>query len=123
MSYLRSLFLNFLIVFFVDRVAPGVEIADFENVPNIGADILFSLIVGFLNASIYFFLVLLELPITKLKLALFTFVISWGAFITIAIVPFGVRVVNVWGVILGGGIVWFVAYLTNYLEWRHDQKI
>lgn len=123
MNYLRSFFLNFLIVFFVDRVMPGVEINSYENVPNIGADILFSLIVGFLNSSIFFFLVILELSITRLKMAVFGFVISFGAFLIISILPFGVQVVNAWGVILGGGLVWFVSYLTNYLEYKHYKKI
>lgn len=122
MNYVRSFFLNFLIVFFVDRVAPGVEVTTFENVPNIGADILFSLIVGFLNASVFFFLVILELAITNLKLAIFTFIISFSAFIIIAIVPFGVRVVNPWGVIIGGFVVWAVAFLSNHLEWKHYKK-
>lgn len=122
MNYVRSLFLNFLIVFFIDRVAPGITIESYEQVPNIGADILFALIVGFLNASIFFFLAILELKITNLKLALFSFVISFAAFITIAIIPFGVRVVNPWGVILGGGIVWIVSFFTNHLEWKHYQK-
>ena len=119
MNYVRSLFLNFLIVFFVDRASPAVEITSFEQVPNIGADILFSLIVGFLNASIFFFLALLELSITNLKMAIMGFIVSFGAFLVIAVVPFGVRVVNPWGVILGGGIVWAVSFLTNHLEWKH----
>lgn len=123
MNYLRSLFLNFLVVFFVDRVVPGVEISDYEQVPNIGADILFSLIVGFLNASIFFFLALMEIKITRFKLALYSFVISFAAFLAIAIFPFGVQVVNGWGFIIGGGVVWFVAYLSNYLEWQHYKKV
>ncbi len=122
MNYLRSLFLNFLIVFFIDRVAPGVEIQNFENVPNVGADILFALVVGFLNASVFFFLALLELTITHLKLAIVTFVISFGAFIIIAIVPFGVRVVSPWGLFIGGFVVWAVAFMTNHLEWKHYTK-
>ena len=122
MNYLRSLFLNFLIVFFVDRMAPGVEINYYEQVPNIGADIFFSLIVGFLNASVFFFLLILELTITNLRLGIITFVISFAAFIAIAIFPFGVSVVNAGGVIIGGGIVWGVAFLTNHLEWVHYSK-
>ncbi|MGB7979145.1 MAG: phage holin family protein [Chlamydiales bacterium] len=123
MNYLRSFFLNFLIVFFIDRVCPGVEIAGYEEVPNIGADILFSLVLGFLNSSIFFFLALLELTISDLKMALISFVVSFGAFILIGIIPFGVRVVNPWGVILGGGVVWIVAVLTNHLEWKHYKRI
>lgn len=122
MNYLRSLFLNFLVVFFVDRVAPGVQVMSYEQVPNIGADILFAAIVGFLNATVFFFLALLEIPITRMKLALFTLIISLGAFLAIAIIPFGVRVVNGWGVLIGGGLVWLVAYITNYLEWRYTLK-
>lgn len=122
MNYLRSLFLNFLVVFFIDRVAPGLEISLYEQVPNIGADILFSLIVGFLNASVYFFLAILELKITNFKLGLFTFIVSFVAFLAIAIIPFGVRVVSPWGVVIGGGVVWLVAFVTNYLEWKQSLK-
>ncbi|EKE08530.1 MAG: hypothetical protein ACD_17C00118G0006 [uncultured bacterium] len=119
MSYIRSFFLNFLIVFFVDRVAPGVMVMTYEDVPNIGADILFSLIVGFLNASVFFFLAILELKITHFKLAMTTFVVSFGAFLVIAMIPFGVRVVSPWGVVIGGLMVWSVAFLSNHLEWKH----
>ncbi len=121
MNYIRSLFLNFLVVFFVDRVVPGVEITNFEEVPNIGADILFSLIVGFLNASVFPFYAILELKLTPLKLGLINFIISYGAFITIAIIPFGVRVVSAWGVVIGGTIVCVTAFFTNYLEWQQDK--
>lgn len=123
MTYLRSLLLNFLIVFFVDRASPGIQIQNYENVPNIGADILFSLVVGFLNASVYFFFALMESKITLLKMGLITFIVSFGAFIVIAIVPFGVRVVNPLGVIIGGTVVWIVAFVTNYLEWKNYNKV
>lgn len=102
---------------------PGVQIATFEQVPNIGADILFSLILGFLNASVFYFLSLLELSITHLRLALTTAIISFGGFLTIALVPFGVQVTGFTGFLLGGGLVWLVAYVTGYLEWKQAQKI
>jgi uncharacterized membrane protein YvlD (DUF360 family) len=121
-NYLRSLFLNFLVVFFVDRVIPGIHVANFENVPDIGDDILFSFLVGFLNASIFFFFALLGLKITDAKLAIASFVISFGSFLLIALFPFGVQVLNAWGVIFGGAIVWGVSLLTNHLEWKHYQK-
>lgn len=123
MNYIRSLFLNFLIIFFIDRVSPGVEILNFENVPNVGADILFALVFGFLNASVFFFYALLELPISNLKLGITTFFVSYSAFIVIAIFPFGVRVVSPWGVIIGGTVVWLVAFLTNHLEWKHYKNM
>ncbi len=122
MNYLRSLFLNFLVVFFVDRMGPGIRIDYYEQVPNIGADILFSLILGFLNASVFPFLFILELNPTKLKIGILTFIISYTAFIVIAIIPFGVRVESVTGVIIGGFIVWVMAFFTNSLEFDRDMK-
>lgn len=116
MTYLRSLFLNFLVVFFVDRVVPGLQINSFEGVPDIGADILFSVIVGFLNASIFPFLALMEAEATHFKLAIISGIISFGAFGIIAIVPFGIQVQSFLGFFLGGSIVWLVAYISNYLE-------
>lgn len=120
MTYLRSLFLNFLIVFFVDRAAPGIEITEFEQVPNIWADLLFSIVVGFLNGSIFPLLYLLEIKVTVLRLALSSFIVTFASFGAISIFPFGVRVVSPWGFIVGGGIVWIAAVFSNYLEWRHS---
>jgi len=123
MNYLRSFFLNFLTVFFIDRMAPGMKIAYYEQVPNIGADILFSLIVGLLNASVFFFLYILDLNPTKLKIGVLTFIISYASFIFIAIFSLGVRAESAVGVIVGGGIVWIVALITNVMEFNRDKNL
>lgn len=121
MNYARSLFLNFLVVFFVDRVGPGIEIQTFEQVPNIGADILFSVIVGFLNASVFPFFAIMEFKLSVLRLAVINFIISFGAFTVISFIPFGVRIVSFWGILFGGLVVWATSFFTNYLEWQHDK--
>ena len=123
MNYLRSLFLNFLAVFFVDRISPGLQILSFEGVPDIGSDILFSSLVGFFNSSVFFFLVILELKPTKLKIGLMTLAISYGAFIILSTISFGVQVTSPAGVLIGGTVVWAVAFFTNYLEFKHYEKI
>ena len=116
MTYLRSLFFNFLIVFFVDRMIPGIQVQTFEQVPNIGADLLFSLIVGFLNASVFPFLVVLEMDPSIRKILWMTFFISFIPFGIIAAVPFGVQVLNFGGFLFGGLLVWAGAFFTNFLE-------
>jgi uncharacterized membrane protein YvlD (DUF360 family) len=123
MTYLRSLFLNFLAVFFVDRISPGLQIMSFEDVPNVTADILFSILVGFFNTSVFPFLMILDLNPTKLKMGLMTLVISYGAFIILSMISFGVQVTSPAGVLVGGTIVWGVAFFTNYLEFKHYEKI
>ncbi len=120
MNYFRSFLLIALAVFFVDRIAPGVEVSYYQRVPDVGADILFSGIVGFLNASVFPFLTILELNPNKLKIAILTGIISFLSFIVISFVPFGIKVVSPIGVIVGGSIVWAVAFTTNYLEFRRD---
>ena len=121
MTYLRSLFLNFLIVFFVAKVIPGVTVHPFENVPNIGADLLFSIVVGFLNSIIVPFLVGLDLKATYLKIAIIGFVISFLSFIIISIVDFGVSA-NATGIMIGGSLVWIFSFFTNYLELKHLKR-
>ena len=122
MNYLRSLFINFLVIFFVDRVSPGVEIIYFEQIPDVGADILFSILVGFLNASVFPFLMILELNPSKLKMGLMTFCISYGAFIVISMIPFGIQVTGPVGIFFGGTLVWAAAFFTNYLEFKHYSR-
>jgi len=121
MTYLRSLFLNFLIVFFVARVMPGIHIKFYENVPNIGADILFSAALGFFNSIIVPTLVAMEVKITNLKIAIIGFFISYISFIIISIVDFGITA-NIVGILIGGSLVWIFSFFTNYLELKHLKR-
>lgn len=120
MTYLRSVFLNFLTVFFVNRMIPGIEVGTFEQVPNIGADIFFSLIVGLLNASIYPGLFIMGLNPTVKKMAIISFIVSFGAFAILSSLSFGVQVVSFVGFLFGSLIVWLVALFANYMEWKHS---
>jgi uncharacterized membrane protein YvlD (DUF360 family) len=122
MTYLRSLFLNFLIVFFVNRVIPGIEVTFFEHIPNIGADLVFSAIVGLLNSLIFPFLVLFKAHPSSLKITIISFIISFGSFIVIGISDLGVRATSIGSIIVAGLIVWVMSFFTNYLEMRHAHK-
>lgn len=119
MTYLRSLFINFIVVLFVNRVIPGVQISTFQDVPNFGADLLFAAIVGFLNSSIFPALFILDLKPSMLKVAIVSFVISFGSYLVLAMMSFGVEIISAGGVIFGGLIVWIGSMVTNYFEYRH----
>ena len=119
MNYLRSFFLNFLAVFFIVGVGPGIEVGQYAHVPNIGADILFSGLVGFLNASIFPFLFILEVKPTPIKMTILSFFISFIPFLILANVSLGIHV-NALGVTVGTLFVWAAGSFTNYLEWRQD---
>ncbi len=118
MNYFRSIFFNFLAVFFINRVSPGLQIVYFEQVPNVITDLLFSLILAFFNATVFPFLSILELNPTKCKIGLMTAIISYGAFFIVSIAPFGVQVTSPLGVLIAGTFIWLVAFFTNYLEFK-----
>ncbi len=122
MTYFRSLFFNFLAVFLITRITPGVEIGFYQQAPNLGAALVFALIVGFLNASVFACLFIFSLSPSRLKIAVITGLISFGAFLVIAVFPFGVRALSPLGVMLGGSFTWAVAYLTNYFEWHRGAQ-
>ncbi|NGX56005.1 MAG: hypothetical protein K1060chlam5_00239 [Candidatus Anoxychlamydiales bacterium] len=121
MTYLRSFFLNILIVFFVLRIMPGIQIEFFENVPNIGIDIFFSLILGFLNSIIAPFLIALETKITNFKIAVLSTVITFLSFLIIAIFKIGIDI-NFLGFILSVIFVSLMSFFANYLELKHLLK-
>ncbi len=116
MNYYFSLFVNFLAVFFLTRYAPGLAAA-YSETSTLGSDLLFALVLGFFNASIFPFLILIEILPTRLKLAILTAIVSFGGFTLVAIIPYGFEP-DVGGVAIGGGITWLVAFLTNYFELR-----
>ncbi|MBF8262746.1 MAG: hypothetical protein HW387_411 [Parachlamydiales bacterium] len=116
MTYLRSLLISFLIVFFVNRISPGIYITHYQQIPTVMSDIVFCSFVGFLNASVVPCYSILDVRLTTIKIAIANALISYGAFIVIAIVPFGVEVINIAGILVGGSIVWLVSFFANYLE-------
>jgi hypothetical protein len=122
MNFLRSLLFNFVAVFFINQIGPGTEVGFYEHVPNIGADALFSLVLGFLNACVFPALFVLDLIPSPKKIAILTFVISFAGYIFLALVPVGIQVTSFLGILVGGSFVWGVGFLTNYLEWLRDMK-
>ena len=122
MTYFISLFINFLAVFFITRIAPGIEIGSYQKVPNLGAVLIFSFIVGFFNASVFAALFIFSLTPSRMKIAILTGIISFLGFFVITLFPFGVHIVSPMGMVIGAGFVWIVAFLSNYLEWHRGAK-
>ena len=122
MTYLRSLFLNFLIVFFINNVMPGIKITNFENVPNIGYDIMFAVIVGFLNASVFLVVILFEIKHVLQVIVSIAFLISFLSYGIIAYFDFGIKVTTFSAFFWSALIVFLVSVFSNHLEYKHIQK-
>jgi putative membrane protein len=122
MTYLRSLFLNFLAVFFINNVMGGIEITFFENVPNIGFDLLFSIVLGLINSLIFPMFFLFEIKVTIIRLAIISFFISFLAYTILAIFPLGIKIIALYAWFFCSFFIFLVSFLSNYLEYKHSYK-
>ena len=84
-----------------------IEVRDFESV------LLFSLVLGLLNAFLRPILLLLTLPLTLLTLGLFTFVVNAIVFWLAAQLPIGVHVRDFWSAFLGAIVVSVVSFFAS----------
>jgi hypothetical protein len=119
MTYLRSLFLNFLIVFFVDREIPGIVIQSSNGSPDVVDDLLFSSVMALLNASIFPALFILGVKPTIVKIAILAFIFSFGGFYVLMHIDIGINVYSYSSVFLGGLIVFGMSIFTNIMEKNH----
>lgn len=118
MTYFKSLFLNFLTVFFVDHIIPGVDIAYYTKLPHIGGEIIWAVCLGFLNSLIFPVLRFVHPKPSHFKIGLISFIISFGAYGVVNLIPVGIKISRPEAFVYCGLIVWAVSYLTNHLEFR-----
>lgn len=121
MVYLKSLLFNFLIVFFVNHLIPGIE-ATSRKLPHIGGDLIFAIALGILNSLIYPTLKLFKQEPTGLRIALICLILNFAAYAVVKITPAGVEVSSVEGYVLAGAIVSISSFLINFFEAKHGIK-
>lgn len=117
MRYLKSLFFNFLVVFFVNHVLPGIDVVSQAKLPHIGGDLLFAIILGAINSLIF--------PVLKLagkaslmKIAGLSLGINLIAYALLKLIPFGIRISSIQGYLLAALFVAIGSFLTNYFEMK-----
>ncbi len=120
MTYLRSLFLNFLVVFFANRVVPGIDVGSFEGVTNVGGDIFFSIILGFLNSLIFPSLVVFDMKLSITNMVIGACFLSFGCYGVVALTHWGIEYISFGGWFLAGLVVSTVSFYSNYLEMKHS---
>lgn len=116
MSFLKSLFYNFVCVFFVNHLIPGIEIGSYAKLPIIEGAIVFAFSVALINSLVFPFLRLFQVPPSYLKMGILTFIISFASYGVINILPIGMKVISIKGFLISACIVWVVAYLTNHMQ-------
>lgn len=118
MNYLKSLVINFLVVFFSDHILPGIQVMDQTKLPHLGGDFILAIALGLLNSLIYPVLKLIRNEPSALKIALVAFILNFTAYGLVKVIPIGISVNTVEGYILVSAIVTIGGFLTNYFEMK-----
>lgn len=122
MSYFKCLLFNFLCVFFVNHVIPGIDIAYYSKLPEIKGDLIFSFSLGFLNSMIFPVLKWFKLRPSHFKIGLISFILSFFSYSIVNLLPFGIKVTRAGAFVWASLIVWFGSYMTNHLEFKRYQR-
>jgi len=118
MTYFKSLLINFLAVFFVNHILPGIEIAYYSKLPDIGGDLIFAFGLGFANSLIFPVMRFLHLSPSHFKIGLVSFAVSFIGYSIVNLLPLGIDVSTPGAYVWGGLLVWCVSYFTNHLEFK-----
>jgi uncharacterized membrane protein YvlD (DUF360 family) len=118
MTYLKSLFFNFLAVFFASHILAGIEVSNPTKLPHVGADVLFALSLGLLNSLIVPVLKAVDRVPHVTKIALFSLAFAFGSYAVLKFFPIGIEVATINGYLIASFLVACASFLTNYLEMR-----
>ncbi len=122
MYYLKSLVINFLVVFFADHILPGINVVNQTKLPHIGGDLMLAAALGLLNSLIYPVLRLIQREVSALKIALVSLILNFGAYAVVKFIPIGIQITSVEGYILASAVVALGGFLTNFFEMRRRKK-
>lgn len=120
MNYRKSLFYNFLTVYFVDHLLPGIELMKETRFPHLGTDLPFAIGVGLLNSLIYPVLKLIGRS-SALHIAIACLVLNFGIYALLKVLPLGIHVLTIKGYLLASFVVAAVSFATNYYSMRANR--
>ena len=121
MYYLKTLFLNFFIVFFANYVLPGIEVMNHTKLPHIGGDVILAFVLGLINSLIYPILRMIH-QVSVSKILGLAIVINFVAYAIIKFVPTGIQLVSIQGYLLASIVVAAGSFFTNFLEMKHNRR-
>ena len=122
MVYLKTLVINFLVVFFANHILPGIMVVNQTKLPHIGGDLIFAAILGLLNSLIYPVLKLIQKEVGAIKIALVSLILNFAAYAIVKLIPpLGIKITTVEGYVFAAVVVTIGGFLTNFFEMKHSQ--
>lgn len=120
MNYLKNFVMCFLLLFFVNYLMPGFAIISQSRLPHIGVDLIFPLLLGLLNASLYPILKMMQ-QLSLLKLVLSVLVLNFVAYAVIKFMHTGLQILDWESYLVGVAIVCIGSFLINFFEMRRNK--
>ena len=120
-QYLKSLFFNFLAVFFANHIFSGIQVINQTKLPHIGGDLIFAGVLGLLNSLIFPILRMVDRRISVLADFFdFLIIVNFSAYAILKFISsIGIEVLSLEGYMVASGVVSLGSFLTNYLEMKH----
>lgn len=120
MKYLKSLFFNFLAVFFSNYILPGVEMTVHTKLPHVSCDLLFPIVLGALNTLIYPILRIFTSHVGLSQIAIVALVVNFGAYALLKVLPLGIETTSIEGFLFVGLVISITSFLTNFYEMKNN---
>lgn len=120
-KFLKAFFFNALVIFFVNYLIPGIHIAESSKIPHIYGDILFPLVLGFLNSLILPALRVIDQPFSLMRLAVVALILNFAAYAFLKIIPIKIHLETIEGYLLGALSVTLISLMISGWEMRKDR--
>ena len=122
MIYLKSLVINFLIIFFANHILPGINVINQTKLPHIGGDLIFAVALGFLNMLIFPVLRLILREVNWIKSAFLAIILNFVVYAIVKIVPpIGIKITSVQGYVVASLVVAVGSFITNFYEMKRSK--
>lgn len=121
MYYLKSLFLNFLAIFFANHIMPGILVLDQTKLPHLGGDLMFAAALGLLNSFIYPLLKLTCYSVTIVRIGLTALFLNFVVYGLLKLIPIGIEISSMQGYLIPAAVVTLVSILTNFSEMKRNK--
>lgn len=108
--------INALALLIVANIIPGFVIGSFYTA------LVVALVLGLVNATIRWVLVVLTLPINVLTLGLFSFVINALMILLVSTIVKGFDVAGFWPAFWAAIVLWLISVVTNWFLDSHPLK-
>ncbi|HEV7738172.1 MAG TPA: hypothetical protein VGO47_12480 [Chlamydiales bacterium] len=118
MNYPKSLFYNFLTVYFANHLLPGIELLLPMRIPHFGYDLPFAVVVGLLNSLIYPVCKLVSHHTSAVRIAMIAVVLNFAVYAILKIAPLGIHILTMEGYLIAAFVVAVASFVTNYLYMR-----